>query len=125
MRRKGDLYKGPGAEWVTIQEKAVAEPGVLAGFSHMEKLPVLTGGYVQKVQTWYACAPLARRVDMDRVYRAMRANYYFHSVRPWGGVGKVDEARGVFKTAPWLHMNTFKVLAESGGGVRLIRDRRH
>ena len=52
----------------------------------------------------YACVPLQVRVDIDRVYCAMRGSVCFTSVWPWGGQGE-----NVYKSMPWAHMSPYKI----------------
>ena len=43
----GERYKAPEDEVMRMQRtKAIEEPGVLAGFSHVTGLPTLLGGHV-------------------------------------------------------------------------------
>ena len=78
MPGPGEKYKAPKDDWLERQRLACEEPGVLAGFSHVTKLPKLTGTLPlrgvskQGLHTGYVFVPLVRRVDMDRVYRATR-----------------------------------------------------
>ena len=54
----GERYKAPEDEVMRMQRtKAIEEPGVLAGFSHVTRLPKLSGGRVIP-QKGYASAPL-------------------------------------------------------------------
>ena len=53
------------------------EPGVLAGFSTQENLPDLRGGILHDTAVPYAYVPLARRIDIDRVYRVLRESRFF------------------------------------------------
>ena len=113
-KQDGDLYAGPADSWNKVLSQALEEPGVLAGFSTQENLPDLRGGILHDTAVPYAYVPLARRIDIDRVYRVLRESRFFHSVAPWGGRGSPDEGRGCFKTEPWAHLNVYKVLAECG-----------
>ena len=80
----GGHYRAPDDEVLRLQRtKAIEEPGVLAGFSHVTGLPQLQGGLVVP-QKGYAYAPLNRRMDNDRLYRAIRESPEFSDVWPWG-----------------------------------------
>ena len=63
------FHLAPGDGWLETQKRAMEEPGVLAGFSHTDDLPKLSGG--RSVDN-YAWAPLARRMDIDHLFRACR-----------------------------------------------------
>ena len=68
----GEHYKAPGDEIMGLQRnKAIEEPGVLAGYSHVAKLPKLTGCLVVPWKG-YAYAPLTRRLDNGRLPRPSR-----------------------------------------------------
>ena len=57
----------------------------------------------------YAYAPLARRMDNDRLYRAIRDSSEFSDVWPWGS-GPQKGRQSVYKTTPWTHLNCYKLL---------------
>ena len=67
----GEAYRAPNDPFMAVQQKATEEPGVLAGFSHRNNLPKLKGGRLIRSKH-YAYAPLARRLDNDRLFRALR-----------------------------------------------------
>ena len=88
--------------------KAIEEPGVIAGFSHVTGLPKLLGGLVIR-NKGYAYAPLVRRMDNDRLYRAIRESCEFSDVWPWGS-GPQGRQSSVYKVTPWTHLNCYKML---------------
>ena len=66
----------------------------------------------EKEHTTYRRSNGARkRIDVDRLYRAMRESSIFPSVRPWGGKSNND----VYKKHAWEHMNTYKLKAVLNG----------
>ena len=67
----GEKYKAPKDDWLARQRRACEEPGVLAGYSHVTKLPKLLGGLVVPWKG-YAYAPLTRRLDNGRLPRPLR-----------------------------------------------------
>ena len=88
------------------QRLAIEEPGVLAGFSHKENLPAITGSK-NVASMSYRCCPLHTRMDVDRVFRAMRESELFHHVWPYGsGTGDTET---VYKEKPWAHLNCYKL----------------
>ena len=116
MPGPGEMYKAPSDDWLKRQRRACEEPGVLAGFSHATNLPKLTGmlplrGVSQRgIHTGYVFVPLVRRVDLDRVYRAIRESGLFYRVYPYG-TGR-DEAENVYKESPWSHLNCYQLKAK-------------
>ena len=76
----GERYRALDDEVMRLQRtKAIEEPGVLAGFSHVTGLPKLLGGLVIR-NKGYAYAPLVRRMDNDRLDRAIRGSSLFSDV---------------------------------------------
>ena len=102
-----EAYRAPSDPHMDLLRAAIEEPSVLAGFSSTSNLPVLEGGKMEQ-GTSYAWVPLARRLDNDRLYRAMRESGFFQDVWPWGtyfGDGKPT----IYKIEPWAHMNCYKL----------------
>ena len=98
-------YRAPGDGFLEMQKQAMEEPRVLAGFSHTDDLPKLSGGLGVGNYAW---ATLARRVDIDRLNRACRSSNLFKAVTPYGGKKNDD----IYKENTWQHMNVYKLKAE-------------
>ncbi len=90
----GELVQGPNDP----MRGQLGLPGVFAGWAQKAKL---RGGFV-------SCGPLAVRVHIDRLCRAMLDNADFTEVRPTGDHGKV------FKLNPWQHMRPYRIRFKPG-----------
>ncbi len=104
----GDLCTGP--EDMHLKRRrvlALEEPGLLAGSSVTDNLPVLSGGCHTQAASNYAWAPLVVRVDIDRVYQNLTDSNMFRNVTATGSLGSR------FKVNPWSHMNPYKVSVTS------------
>lgn len=116
----GELYPAPNDEIMrSLQELEV--PGFLAGTSYKldvgdADLPNLTLLHPESDSTNYTWLPLARRVDIDRVYRAVEQSGFFETVVPCGSLNMP------LKINPWSHMSPYKV-AVSGATTFLQQQR--
>ena len=79
----GGPYRRPADTWQERLKLAMEDPGVLAGFSHTENLPDLVGGLALNED--YVWAPLRHRMDVDRMFRAMRESNRCTKLCPCGG----------------------------------------
>ena len=111
-----EKYKAPRDLFLAVQRQAVEEPGVLAGFSHRHNLPELSGGLVVAA-SGCAYAPLVRRLDNDRLFRALRESTVFERVWPWG-CGTIAGTQTVYKATPWSHLNCYKLLCTLPGDTQ-------
>ena len=112
MLRAGESYPAPRDDFLDLQQLALEDPGVLAGFSHQFNLPMLSGNpYQVAFNINYLQVPLVRRMDLDRVYRACLESGKFYDVYPYG-MGKDTEEATIYKANPWEHMNCYTLKAK-------------
>ncbi len=100
----GEKYTGPDdVHAKRARTLALEEPGLLAGSSVTQNLPVLSGGSHAQAAINYCWVPLFVRVDIDRVFQNLMDSNMFRSVKATGSLGSL------FKVNPWSHMNPYKV----------------
>ncbi|MFY7907832.1 MAG: hypothetical protein ACOVO0_16985, partial [Burkholderiaceae bacterium] len=100
VRREGEFNTAPFDPSAALVEKAIEEPGILAGSSAKINLPVIQGEWKEKAG--YVWCPLRVRMDLDRVHRQLVASGCFVQIHPLGSGG------GPYKESPWGHMTPFK-----------------
>ena len=114
----GESYNAPNDPWLEVQRRACEEPGVLAGFSHVDNLPILKaamplkGSQAHGVFSGYVYVPLVQRVDMDRIFRAVKDSAILYKVYPYGTGGKGGTVEQIYKVSPWSHLNCYKLRAK-------------
>ena len=113
--RKGELYPGPDDDMMPTFAGEQERPGFLAGCSYGKVgtnewepqhacMPQLHLAFDEDVDSSnYAWVPLARRVDIDRVYRVIKDSNWFQEVEATG------DSNQVFKKIPWTHMSPYRV----------------
>ncbi len=105
-REPGATGKREGEHWPHPGDTEDKWPGVSASHCEVREPPLFSSGGIsgQGENASYVWMPLARRVDLDRVFHAMMEHpQMFENVRPTG------EGGFLYKNNPWAHMNPYHI----------------
>ncbi|MCP4239079.1 MAG: hypothetical protein GY772_00790, partial [bacterium] len=118
--QRDELYPAPADPVMHAFRGDSERPGFLAGCSYGQmqglrpdspRMPQLDGGRDIADDSNYAWAPLARRVDIDRIFRVILDSEWFTSVGPCGSLGQR------WKINPWSHMSPCKIAVAIGNRI--------